>query len=357
MFSTNHPLIPNARNYVTYKKHICIHSEDRDTTKFPNASQFEIQLPQDLENVQTLRLLDVSLPSHLPVFTLSNQNCTLWFDVDVSGSTTSKSIIIEEGSYTPEQMVNELQNKLNEAMKNTSFSVFYHEVSGKLWIGNTTSTPFTLRNDIVYDSYTQGTLSTGKSVSRDTTHWGLPSHLGFTLSRNTSSYTGVPELFANPVSSTSITPPAFYLTSSNPPFPPSGHWIQAPLPMSIEGSDIVYMELQQHNCLDETQPYMPELSSQTLKPARNNCMERSYGKVNSAFARISLSKGVLPSGDRELLPSKFYDPPAERINKFSVKFRTHNGTLVDFGGRPFSFTIECETKVPSTFVQLPRNAV
>ena len=28
--STNHPLIPNANDYIIYKKYVSIHSEDRD---------------------------------------------------------------------------------------------------------------------------------------------------------------------------------------------------------------------------------------------------------------------------------------------------------------------------------------
>ena len=39
---TGHPIQPNAQEYMSYTKHVSIHSEDRDIIKFPNSSVFEI---------------------------------------------------------------------------------------------------------------------------------------------------------------------------------------------------------------------------------------------------------------------------------------------------------------------------
>lgn len=63
-FMTNqtHPLIPRFPNYVLNSKIVSIHSEDRDTRSWPNANDFEVRLPQELRNVQSIRLLDINLP-------------------------------------------------------------------------------------------------------------------------------------------------------------------------------------------------------------------------------------------------------------------------------------------------------
>ena len=39
-------------------------------------------------------------------------------------------------------------------------------------------------------------------------------------------------------------------------------------------------------------------------------------------------------------PYKYWNPPAERISKLKIKFRYHNGMLVEFGNFSFSFMIE-----------------
>ncbi len=56
--NSSHPLIPNSQDYIQYNKYVSIHSEDRDLTKFPNASDFEIEMPEDLLNVATIRLVN-----------------------------------------------------------------------------------------------------------------------------------------------------------------------------------------------------------------------------------------------------------------------------------------------------------
>ena len=43
---------------------------------------------------------------------------------------------------------------------------------------------------------------------------------------------------------------------------------------------------------------------------------------------------------RNSLPFKFYDPPAEKIRKLSIRIRYHNNQLVNFGAFNFSFTLE-----------------
>jgi hypothetical protein len=50
--------------------------------------------------------------------------------------------------------------------------------------------------------------------------------------------------------------------------------------------------------------------------------------------------------DRDSLPYKFYYPPAERMRKFKVKIRYHNGELVNFGVFNYTFVIEFTLQLP-----------
>ena len=68
------PLISREQNYVLDRKLLTIHSEDRDITKWPNANEFEIVLPQQLLNIQSMRLVEIEVPSKLYVFSNLYQN-------------------------------------------------------------------------------------------------------------------------------------------------------------------------------------------------------------------------------------------------------------------------------------------
>mgnify|MGYP006127888795 FL=1 len=50
--NVNHPLIQRENNYVSIKKNVSVHSDDRDISKWPNANEFEIELPQPFKQVQ-----------------------------------------------------------------------------------------------------------------------------------------------------------------------------------------------------------------------------------------------------------------------------------------------------------------
>lgn len=99
------------------------------------------------------------------------------------------------------------------------------------------------------------------------------------------------------------------------------------------GPAYFYMELNGNNCIDETSPYT--LNKFTLSTNITN------GVTNSAFAKIGIPTTPISQWfDKESLPYKMYWPPADRIRKLGVKFRYHNGQLVNFGAFPYSFAIE-----------------
>ena len=79
--NTIHPLIPSSQNYQFYKQYVSIHSEDRDILKYPSSSSFEIELPEDMLNVSTIRLANWSFPSNYDTFSNNNLNVTMTFTI------------------------------------------------------------------------------------------------------------------------------------------------------------------------------------------------------------------------------------------------------------------------------------
>jgi hypothetical protein len=74
---TSHPLIPNSQEYIYYKKYVSFHSQDRDMLKYPSASEFEIEMPQDLLNVAALRLTNWTFPANYNAFSNFNSNVSI----------------------------------------------------------------------------------------------------------------------------------------------------------------------------------------------------------------------------------------------------------------------------------------
>jgi len=77
-----HPLIPNANEYLLENKFVSVSSEDRDIIKYPNASDFEIELPQDYCNVAAVSLNNWTFPADFKVFSKAKQNIMMTFKID-----------------------------------------------------------------------------------------------------------------------------------------------------------------------------------------------------------------------------------------------------------------------------------
>lgn len=384
--STNHPLIPNANDYIIYKKYVSIHSEDRDVLKYPNSNQFEIEMPEDITNVYSLRLINWTFPSNYNSFSFSSSNITMFFKITnpynpganmvfnplqqaiftclFESSTILFDFTIQEGFYNPTQMVTELQNKFNFVVSQrirvyltansltdlliqfndqggyTKFVIVYNSVGQKIWFGNT-SDEFMLANEAVslIGTLADNLFCATKAQLPEFDNWGLPANLGLSRCNTTAisikdSVTGEP-----------FTPRFFYGDVVN--AGDNGFWlvpdptltnsvvyfIEPPYKINLMGPAYFYMELIGNNCIDETSPYT--VNKFTLSTNVTN------GVTNSAFAKIGIpSTPISQWFDKDSLPYKMYWPPAERIRKLNVKFRYHNGQLVNFGAFPYSFTIE-----------------
>jgi hypothetical protein len=389
--STNHPIIPNENDYIIYKKYVSIHSEDRDSLKFPSSSLFEIELPEDITNIYSLRLINWTFPANYNTFSVLNQNVGMSFLITkpynpyinmvfspleeaiftclYNSSDEEFNIIIDDGFYNPTQMITELQNKFNTVvsyrivkyLKDNSltdlaeeftlqggyskFIIVYNAVSQKIWYGNT-SDGFVLTNEtqVLKQALSDNLVCGVKQQLPEFDNWGLPSNLGLTRN-NTEAITTT-----NPETGEPFTP-RFYYGDVQP--GDNGFWllpnptltnsvvyfIESPFKINLMGPAYIYMEIAGNNCIDETSPF--NVSNFTLTTNVTN------GVSNAAFAKIAVPTTPISQWfDRDSFPYKMYWPPADRIRRLNIKLRYHNGQLVQFGVFPYSFTIEFTQLIP-----------
>jgi hypothetical protein len=370
VLKNDHPLIPREQTFAIDRKLLTVHSEDRDISKWPNANHFELQLPQTYTNVETMALVQYSFPINYSTFSNENQNTKLSFTVNISmggyGLTQPPLVItIESGFYTVPQFSNELQNRLNLAVQAldpslasyANFKVFYDEVQQRLLFGNTAD-PFTFiynapESYVSEHCYSSCSLGASSSQSQPSatirwnqyTNWGLGYNLGFI--KYSTGQCGSNTTSANTATATQVSGnQTVYYTMPGytwlQPVSGTGYVLVPPNPPSMTGDAVIYMEIDKYNYQDEMQPYSEKTS---------NIRHNDYnGIVNAAFAKIPiLAKPTKlmslfeyqyngePGDTAEGMASFF--PPLDKLSKLKFKFRYHDGTLVDFGGLNFNFTI------------------
>lgn len=294
--------IQTNSNYVVFKKLLSVHSEDRDIYQWPDPTQFEITAPVEYKNVVSLRLNDIAIPSSYYVFSNTNQNTKLSFTV---GNSQVFTLTITSGTYTVEQLIQELKNKLNQVVSTqtsyTHFNVTYNPVTMKIMFLNDQDT-FQL-------DFTKAEFYNCESGCYDNyTNWGLGSYLGFDKKK----YTSIDTV------------------------------IEPEHTLNIMGDTHIYMELLYYNSIDEVTPYAYKSN------ASNNA--KFGGKHNSAFEKIPLFPTSVSFSSRETYLSNifFSDPPLERIHKFKIKLRHHDGRPVDLNNHNYTFTIEITMLKPDT---------
>jgi hypothetical protein len=372
--STNHPLIPNSQEYLVYKKIISIHSEDRDIVKFPSASDFEIELPQDYLNVRSATLSSWTFPANYSTFSLQNRNITMSFQLNPCNPGSLRVseplqhaifaalykkigsdffIIIESGFYNPDQMTTELTNRFNQAVTDyivstidpaylteflehggyTDFVIVYNNVAQKIWFGNKSS-GFTLTNNTDNENNFYDTNIYCKQQRVPSfVNWGLPYFLGLTRCPEDSITAGesLPRFYYGDVKPGDS---GFWLTPNQ--YLPGCqvYFLECPQKINLMGPSYFYIDIDLLNNLDETYPF--NISAFT------NTTNETNGRVNSAFAKIAIPTTPLSQWfETEASESyKLFDPPAERIRRLKIKIRYHDGSPVNFDSFPFSFSLQ-----------------
>ena len=397
--SSTHPLIPNANQYYIEKKYVSIHSEDRDILKYPNSSEFEIELPQDYLNVHSAKLSTWSFPANYNVFSPLNFNIAMTFkfiklynpgEHGYSDPLTEAIfaglynlignqyiVRIETGFYNPSQMATELTNKFNESVSNiliefftntpaynyalalftgyNRFSIVYNSVGQRLWFGNNAD-QFELTNDYInqFNEDNVGTQCIRRQQLPSLANWGLPAYLGFTRCSTMSLSAAEVEATMNnanniiygynpEIINVSGDVPRFYYGDVNP--GDNGFWLLPSLP----GATVYFLQAPAKiNFMGPSYIYLDidglncidETSPYNMSQFTLHTNETN-GRVNSAFAKIPITTTPIAQWfDSEQAPYKHFNPPAERIRKLKLKLRYHNGQKVDFGLFEYSFMLE-----------------
>lgn len=311
----NKPLIIKDQNYVLDRKLLSVHSEDRDVSKWKNSNQFEITLPETINNVQTLRLVQITLPANLYIFSRNYQNTKM---KTIIGATLT-NIEIGEGIYDPSGLAFELKSKLGGG-----YDVLYDTITQKFWFTNAAAFSFLFdASDVSFNPIACSNEDIGYTetiFNNRYTNWGLGSYLGF--DKNTYNSTTTLPVPVNNVVNTFIT---------------GKYYLAAPYKQNILGDNCIYMEVEKYNTLDELYPY----AQSTQDMYQRNGIS---GKSNAAFSKIPLNpehnEKVFSSRSTFLENISQYDPPIERISKLKFTFRHHDGRLVDFQNNNFDFTLE-----------------
>jgi hypothetical protein len=292
----NHPLIKTSHNFVLDRKVLFIDSNDRDIERWPSASEFEINCPQNYTNVESLRLSSIMLPNFF--YNISEQLRTNKMILEFLGG--QHIIELEDGYYNYTQLATALQIELRAVPSGTTFNVTYDSITHKFTFTNDTSS-FIFRFDLP-NNYNCGKDNYKTDVYAQHSNWGLGYILGFDKKKYSTVFAVIP---ANIVS---------------------------PNPCDLEDNKCIYIELEKYNKCDEIKPF--------LYYSYNNA---NSGIVNSAFAKIPIypfqdNKGLVNDGYFENI--SYYQPPIDKIAKFKLKFRYHNGMLVDFHNFNVSLSLE-----------------
>jgi hypothetical protein len=356
--NNEHQLIRRQNTFVVDRKLVTIHSEDRDIKKWPNANHFEIDLPETLTNVQSMRLVEIELPANQYVFSNNHQNTKLEFYITPQVSTDMVeylalvanigkpfSITIQEGFFTPEQIALATQNLMNQAVETflqttipgatyDRFKVYYDTVGQQMWFGNTYDDfIFAFTQKIPYDISCSAIVNQQQppNVWDQYTKWGLPSYLGFNKENYTATETNTDIKF-NYNNYIWLKPDETIL-----PFGVTKHafYIKGPNTICMFGDTAIYMEMNKYNTMDELVPY---------SEATNNMYNNDYnGSVNAAFAKIPVTINpngqIFDSRNGFLQNVSQYHPPIDKLRKVKFRFRYHDGRLVEFKDCNFNFTL------------------
>jgi hypothetical protein len=347
-------LIQRDQYFLLDRKILTIHSEDRDVSRYPNSNLFDIRLPEDLINVQSIRLVNSAFPSFQYVFSNEYQNTKLMVElignISDTGNADEKTALqdavffeiqIEEGFYTPQLLIVEIENKLNQAVTDyllsngldeithdailpyNKFTVRYNEVQHKIMIGNTRD-PFSILAEVKL-AYT---VSCGqKEVWTSPEKWGLPYYLGFDKKK----YNSVAE---DTVHITYETPSLWMSPTADAEI--NKVWlVKSPNLLNIMGENAIYMEIEGHNTIQELAPYPSKTNS--LTNTVHSGGQYAFAKI--PYTQMSFSV-VFDSRNAFLTNIAFYERPIEKLRNLKFKFRLHDGRLVDFRNINHTFSLE-----------------
>ena len=380
--NTVHNVQPNANTYFMEKKFVSIHSEDRNVIAYPNSGEFQITLPQTLNNVVKVKFSAFDFPANYDVFSRERDNTKLAFSiVNPYFPTTSPTLLSEAiyeclesikdtiliaqiatGFYTQNQMVIELTNRLNKEISDQlnqfvlnnlpkyssllpitdstydRFVVIYNAVQQTIIFGNTAD-QFTLNNSNIF-AFSQANVAVQcrQNPLPDFSSWGLPSNLGLKRIDTVSKPAEYRRIFYGEINPGDN---GYWLV----PNPSLGnktvYYVECPYKINLMGFANFYLSIEQFNCIDITTPFY-------ITPQKIYTGDTT-GLVNAAFAKIQIPTTPLSQwfgGTLDVGPYVHFSPPRDKISQLNVKLAYHDGTIVNFQNFNYSFILQFEILQP-----------
>ena len=270
---------------------LIVDSRDRDYAKYVQPSSYKIQLPRSYYHVKSVKLLTCEIPQTFFVFSAALGNTSMVVSMYLSDGVTliTQTITIPDGNYDFTSIASTLIAALNAAfyVYNVNFSVTVNTSTLKLTISCVNG------NVLVIDT-------TSNNVSSAlVTGWGLAYNLGFTKN-------------------TVIT----------------GASVTCQSVVSLDPYMYVLLDIDGLGHIDECSIDQPGNGCKVFAKIPIKCSGNRENIINHGNACVS---SKLP-----------YVPPLASITALNVKFRFHDGTLIDFNNVEHSFTleIECEDRNP-----------
>ena len=317
-----YPLIERTNNYNAIRKLVSIHSCDRDFAIYPNASNFEIVLPQSLKNIVSIRMVEGNFPNTNYNFSNLRQNSKFRFQITSGASQGTYEATLTDGFYNPSQLANAVGESMNLAVDPngtyTKFKCSYNLVEFKLYFGNTEDNFILLFNEPSY--YNIPCVDISANLFEKTTDWGFGYYLGF----NKEQYTTTAVNSTNGYRFNYANPTVYWLEPATPPGPV--YYTSPPLVSTFLGSGNIYMEIERFNNIDETEHDQKNTNS-TFGNGR-------YSRVNGCFATIPIFQ-TPPGQSYDAVTGLYqnyymFNTPEERIERLKFKFRDHNNYPINF---------------------------
>tara|TARA_B100001093_G_scaffold519067_1_gene606293 strand:- start:1437 stop:2558 length:1122 start_codon:yes stop_codon:yes gene_type:complete len=351
--SNPHPLIERNNNYNLSRKLLSIHANDRDKHYYPNSNNFTIKCPQSYSNVQSIRLTEISFPNKIYNFSNNLNNNKF----DVSCNSIARTITINDGFYTEAQLAKAMTRKMNKHYQaDCSFLVDYYSTEQKFKIisnqsfqiasayslasgepssncnnninsnyrykgpvENLSATPYPLVFDFLY------CIGIDNNIKEYST-----AIIAEDIEIECHNYHGIYDdchLVKN-----------FHVVSY-------AH-IESKNCVRFRSSEPIYLEIDKLNTYDELNPF-PKASNNLYNNFSNTSINSAFFKINSEnldtthFTNNYINDSVL----------KFFDTPLQKLQNLNIKFRYHDGTLVDLNDQDVNFTLE----INELHNEIPRN--
>lgn len=295
-----HPSTPK-KVWRKIRKTIIVDSRDRQMNAGSHPGSYTVTLPTVYQNVVAATLKTIELPLSFYQFSAAINNVTLNFTYSSYGTAGSPLVAtLPDGNYSTTSLANALNTALNTAIvaaggTTGSLVAAYSSITGKITFTGLAAFTFYLTPSIPISARGGNSLTFNY-----TTWWGLGYFLGFTAGTQTATNNGTNYSLV-------------------------GQFATNPFP-----TNYILMDMDTLNKIDET-------SIDDLKA----------WKVNGAFAKIPTDGN---SGDFVYLTDSaayqvnraVYSPPISKLSQLFIKFRLHDGRIIDFNGVEHSFTLEIE---------------